>query len=183
MDVLLISEQYKNETVNWYSDKGEKAEIVNFTGVNVDEVGPVESGFRWIIVCDINIYSCYFPPKRPIKQFEKFPETLERDVRCSRNSIVIAGDFNAKHWTWGSPHTYKRGEILMRIISSLGLSVCNNGGTATLQKDDGRRSYIDVTIVSSDISRKTLCYEVLEKVSLSDHKYILFDIGNKTERK
>lgn len=176
VDVLLVTEQHRNEGANWYSDRSGRAAIANVTGVDFDQIGPMDTGFQWVTMKGIRIYSCYCRPKLPIVEYEGYNSKIEDDIRRARGNVLVTRDFNAIHWSWGSPYTDKRGEILERMISFLGLSICNRGGSPTLQKDDGRSSYIDINFATPDVANKITYWEVLQKLSLSDHKYILFEL-------
>ncbi|KAG8280431.1 hypothetical protein J6590_082412 [Homalodisca vitripennis] len=44
---------------------------------------------------------CYFPPGKPIREFEEGLEELANFRRNSRKGVVIGGDFNAKAEEWG----------------------------------------------------------------------------------
>lgn len=72
-----------------------------------------------------------------------------------------------------------RGEALSDSISALGLIICNSGNTPTFCNRNGS-SIIDLTIASPALANKIARWEVLDTISLSDHRYIRFKIRNQT---
>jgi len=60
----------------------------------------------------------------------------------------------------------------MDMIEPTGLFICNKGKSATHNKG----SIIDLTIATPTTARKMTRWEVLDKESLSDHSYLMFEI-------
>nr|CAI5837701.1 unnamed protein product [Callosobruchus analis] len=56
--------------------------------------------------------------------------------------------------------------------------VINDGLIPTFSRR-GSQSFIDVTFATQALSRKVLNWEVLDAESLSDHKYIYFEVTTK----
>lgn len=68
--------------------------------MSIDHIGPVDLGFRWIVVSGIRYYSCYWSPNSTAAEFEDFMDRLENSVRGTGCLVVVAGDFNAKSHEW-----------------------------------------------------------------------------------
>jgi len=92
-------------------------------------------------------------------------------------TLLIAGDFNAKSAYWGSSVTDGKGEALESFAASLGLWTCNIGDKPTFRRGDSR-SVIDVTFVGTgpwELSGWT----VLDDYTGSDHLYLMYEIRNR----
>uniref|UniRef100_A0A2S2NQQ6 Reverse transcriptase domain-containing protein n=1 Tax=Schizaphis graminum TaxID=13262 RepID=A0A2S2NQQ6_SCHGA len=177
-DVVLISEQYRNasEDVGWYSDAAGRAAVYITSGISVDATGPLDIGFRWVLINGMRVYSVYYSPNVTLAEYNLFLNRLESSVRGSDGPVLIAGDFNAKRPEWGSPITDQRGDALAELAASLDLHVCNTGGCPTFVRG-ASESYIDVTFASRSIWQKISNWRVLDEDSLSLHLYIAFDIS------
>lgn len=174
-DILLVSEQYKRDSRTKLEDTSQRAAIINSSGLPVDMVGKSENGFVWTKIKNIRIYSCYWSPNSTINEYTDFIDRLQNSIRMQTGEVVVAGDFNAKHAAWGSPISDTRGELLLEMINSLGLVVCNNGYAPTFERD-GSSSYIDITIATERTAAAIINWKVSSENSLSLHNYIIFDI-------
>jgi hypothetical protein len=174
-DVVIISEQYRDYTEEngWFADSGGRAAVYVDRNIAVDEIGPKELGFRWVVIRGIRVYSCYWSPNLPFSQFEDFATRLEISVRGSTLPVIVAGDFNAKSQEWGSPMEDRKGRLLADWAASLGLLVCNRGNKPTFSRGSSE-SFIDCTFASGQLFSRIFNWEVSEKESLSLHHYISF---------
>ena len=87
IDVLITSEQYKNEEGNWYSDSGKLAAVsIVSNRATVDEVGPCENNFRWIKIDGKRIYSCYCSPNSGIDLYNDFLTRLELSIKAAKDT-------------------------------------------------------------------------------------------------
>lgn len=175
-DLLFITEFHHNEGPTWYPDKSNKAAIINYTNLQIDEIGASEPGFCWIKMGNLRLYSCYSPPSLSHQEFLTFLTRLEMNIRSSHSDILITGDLNAHHPDWGSRASNKRGEALSDLINAQGLVVCNIGKKPTFQNSNGS-SIIDLTIASPATAAKISEWKVLDTLSLSDHDYITFTLN------
>nr|CAI5830343.1 unnamed protein product [Callosobruchus analis] len=91
---------------------------------------------------------------------------------------LVLGYLNAKSIDWGSPTTDRRGRILCEWLAAMDMIVINDGLIPTFSRR-GSQSFIDVTFATQALSRKVLNWEVLDAESLSDHKYIYFEVTTK----
>lgn len=171
VDFILASEFHRKEGPNWYADTSGKAAIVNTNKTRLDKEGMGESGFRWVAVHGLRLFSCYWSPNSTLQEFADFVNRLEKAIRSEASEVLLTGDFNAKHTDWGCPKNDKRGDILMDMINSIGLVICNKGNEATFRKG----TIIDLTIATPRTAQSMPKWEVLDRESLSDHHYILFE--------
>lgn len=97
---------------------------------------------------------------------------------CRRENfpVLIGMDANAHHVAWGSSNTNKRGESVMELICSNNLFVLNNGNDPTFVTAT-REEVIDVTVCSMDLVPEISSWNVWNKESMSDHRYIRFNMG------
>jgi len=115
----------------------------------------------------------------PSKNDRDFNVTLDRlsTIRGSGGNCIVAGDFNAKLLLWGSPRTSWRGSVLERWAAGLDLRIVNVGNEPTCIRTNGT-SIIDLTWSSASVCRLFSDWRVLtETVSLSDHRYIIYNFG------
>lgn len=175
IDFIFVSEYNSRGGRQWYPDSNGKAAIVCNSDNVVDDTGQCEHGFRWITVGEITLYSCYWSPNTTLQEYEQFLTRLENSVRGRNTEILIAGDFNAWHTTWGSRYNNLRGESLVDMITSLGLVICNTGSSPTFQRGN-TESVIDLTLATPGLAARIKNWEVADATTLSDHNYIKFTI-------
>ena len=100
---------------------------------------------------------------------------------CNRLQIplVIGADTNAHSLLWGSADWNNRGDELEEIILTSNLTIVNTGGVSTFVSTRAE-SVIDVTMINtSALNKLTVAdWEVSLEPSLSDHRYVLFNIGH-----
>ena len=94
----------------------------------------------------------------------------------SKVPLIIGSDTNSHHKLWGNKDCNKRGEDLLDLINSYGLSWTNKGSTPTFINSRGHESIIDLTITNDKGSELIENWHVSPKFSNSDHSYIMFDI-------
>lgn len=174
IDFVLASEFNRVEGSNWYTDTLGKAAIVNVSKTRLDKEGLREAGFRWVEVHGLKLYTCYWSPNSTIQEYKDFLSKLERSIKSEASEVILTGDFNAKHVDWGCPSSDKRGEILMDMVNSAGLVICNKGEKSTFHKG----SILDLTIATPRTAQTMWKWEVLDIESLSDHFYILFETNS-----
>lgn len=170
-DFIIISEPNRQDGPNWYLDLNKKAAIVNAKSAHITNLGLGESGFRWISITGMRIYSCYWSPNTSIADFMDFLHRLERSIRSTTEDILLAG----KHSDWGCPNNDKRGEALADLINAAGLVVCNKDKLCTFNKG----TIIDLTFATPRIAQKT---KVLDEVTLSDHYYLSYEVDTGNQR-
>lgn len=97
--------------------------------------------------------------------FRGIVDDIMSDVQtCTKETLIT-----------GSPYADARGEHLMEWVAVLDLRVLNNGKPTFTRGE--LKSHIDVTFVTNKISRRVLSWNVIDKESLSLHKYIKYEFG------
>lgn len=184
LDVLIISEPYRCgiESEGWYSDAGDKAAVMVFNpNMQVQEIGPRDNpGFRWVTVGGTTIYACYWSPNTEYTLFVDFLDRLEGSIRTGKGMVLVAGDFNAKSPAWGDHTEDPKGRVLMDMMASLGMVVCNSGDRPTFSRAFAggiSRSHIDITFVSGSASHTVRDWKVAEEYTGSLHNYIFFNVS------
>lgn len=110
------------------------------------------------------------------------PEETRRLVDHAATSgldLVLGCDTNAHNMVWGCRETNKRGKILLEYVASSGLMIANIGSEPTFHSRVGQ-SVIDLTLFSNGMREGILDWQVSHEPSLSDHRHILFKVGNST---
>lgn len=136
-------------------------------------------GFTWIDIDNVAVlYSCYFSPNRPDDEFESFLEELAISITThTSKQVIITGDFNATSTTWGGRHTLPRGQRLEEWVAEKNLYLVNRGSVPTFTRKK-QESYIDLTFTTEHIFPHVTDWQVEEyETSLSDHRYITFNVG------
>jgi hypothetical protein len=136
-------------------------------------------GFVLTVLDGVAIAGVYFSPNRSFADFEQMLTELGALVgQVSPTPVLVAGDFNAKATAWGSPATDVRGDALVEWAISLGLTVLNTGTESTCVRQQGE-SIVDVTFSSNTLAHRVQNWRVETDVeTLSDHRYIRFDVSN-----
>lgn len=177
VDIAIISEQYKNiDSGAWISDLTGKAAIWTCGGKAFQEKPLLGKSYYTRAKIDgFNFYSCYIPPSIPQNEYENILDSLVQEARTTTMN-VIAGDFNAWAVEWGSVHTNRRGDALLKAFSVLDAVLLNSGNKNTFEKN-GRGSVIDITFASSSLVRSTR-WKVSDLYTNSDHLAIMMELGN-----
>ena len=184
VDLLLISEQYKNTNKpGWYSDKLGTAAI--YTTEN--NKSPVRSyasykGFVSVQVGNVTYFSCYFTPNESMQEFQAKLDILEDAIRENVGPLVVAGDFNSKAVEWGMPNTDSRGKKILEMACRTNLSIANAGNTPTFRRAGCRGTIPDITLVSDNLEGEVIDWKVIEEYTGSDHQYITFHIKKNEKR-
>ncbi|XP_051175653.1 uncharacterized protein LOC127290876, partial [Leptopilina boulardi] len=178
VDVLFCSEQHrKNDLAPWYQDKTGRAAVqVCNPDLRVDRFLETSSGFVWIEVAGLRMYSCYFSPNDLLADFESDMDDLESSLKESTLDVLVTGDFNAKSPEWGETRLDKRGKMIGEMVSRNNFLVVNRGTTWTFRRD-AIGSIIDLTIASSKIFSRICDWRVSEDYTASDHQYIEFSVS------
>lgn len=140
-------------------------------------------GRGWVAAVSggIVIVGAYFSPNKSLADFEGFLVELGAVVgRYHPRPVLVLGDLNAKSSAWGSPVTDPRGEVLAEWVVTTGLVVLNRGSVYTCVRQRGG-SIVDVTFASPSVASRVHDWRVAVEVeTLSDHRYIRFDVSAQT---
>jgi hypothetical protein len=98
---------------------------------------------------------------------------------CIRNKLqlIIGCDANAHHIIWGSMDINPQGECLMEYLVSTYLSILNKGNKPTFVTRN-TKEVIDLTLGTDKIGDLVIIWHVSDEISLSDHRYIVFQVGD-----
>jgi hypothetical protein len=123
-----------------------------------------------VVLCCVYIS----PNKATPEDFEKQLDDIETNLKShdKNKPVIITGDLNAKHPSWGGVNTNKRGLILLEWIHSQNLILLNDGKKPTCIRPNGQ-SYIDLTMINESAATRGFTWEVLDDTTLSDHQYTL----------
>lgn len=124
---------------------------------------------------DLVVGSAYLPYDQPDLPPTKEVRELVKDCESKNIQLMLGCDSNAHHLVWGSTGTNRRGECLLEFIISSRLEVANCGNEPTFVTSV-RREVIDITMASPIVNRAIHGWHVSSEPSLSDHRYIRFNI-------
>lgn len=178
VDVLLISEQYKNyDSPAWYRDELGTAAIWvrEPSRVRVAAHGSGR-GYVWVKSAGITYFSCYLTPNDPVESYRDKVDALEDEIRQTGGRMVVAGDFNARGVEWGMPESNARGRYLLEMAARTGLAILNVGNTPTFRRPGYRGTIPDITLASEGMIAAVKDWRVLEDYTGSDHQYITFRV-------
>ncbi|XP_013174972.1 PREDICTED: uncharacterized protein LOC106123278, partial [Papilio xuthus] len=177
IDLAVASEPYLvPDRNNWVGDLEDLVAI--YAGGNPPIVSTRRGrGCVGVKVAGIVVVGVYFSPNRSLPEFEAYLDEVSAMVRWGRPlEVVVAGDLNAKSRAWGSSVSDSRGEALISWIAQHNLAPLNTGSTHTCVRMQGG-SVVDITLASPALACRVQDWEVLTEVeTLSDHRYIRFDI-------
>lgn len=183
-DILLLSEPNRraiSERKDWTFDREVDAAIKTMSKITVKSQG-CGTGFAFVELSQFTVYSVYSSGNRDIEQLEGTLHEIGRRIATLHENAIIAGDFNAKSPQWGMHRTDRRGDVLTEWMAAHDLAIVNRGDSPTFQIQ-GYSSILDLTIATQNMLNKVSNWEVNDRESLSDHRYIIFEIGlNDTSR-
>ncbi|KAL4141442.1 hypothetical protein QTP88_004080 [Uroleucon formosanum] len=94
ISVVLVSEQLCNpmEDANWVSSDDNRCAVVA-VGHSVPPIEDRDSGtgFAWIKLGSLVIYSCYYTPNCSVAEFEEYRSRSEDSIRVHRDCQVVVG--------------------------------------------------------------------------------------------
>lgn len=130
---LLILSEHNRSPCNypsWASSSDGKCSIALTTiaGIGAKESGS-GPGFAWLRLGNVRAFSCYWTPNGDsaadrLEAFKGFLDGLDqaiRQVEKENETLLVAGNFNAKSTYWGSSVDDSKGEALESFAASLGL--------------------------------------------------------------
>lgn len=176
IDIAILTEPNKKfvSSTKWYTDELSVAAIGIFADdLPVKEHGS-ETGIVYVKINNLTIYCCYASPKLNPMDFGKYLEKITKISKHDGNKI-FAGDYNAKASDWGETKTDRKGLLMREFIAQNRLIIQNTGNTPTFERFQSS-SIIDLTLSSESLAGKVKNWHVMEEESLSDHKYIYFEI-------
>lgn len=178
-DIILVSEPNVKAVQgrkDWVYDRQLDAAIKVLNPSTVVSGRGQGNGFCCINTPSFEVYSVYASGNRDIHELEETLNEIEQRMRSGSGVAVIAGDFNAKSPQWGETSTDNRGRMMSEWIANNDLSILNKPNEPTFKRRD-YTSTLDLTLCTNAIQRRTIHWGVSEKETLSDHNYIIFEIG------
>lgn len=125
-------------------------------------------------------YQCLYFTKFnvPKERLEEILEDISKTLRTfNGKSGLICGDFNSKAVEWGHPFIDQRGVLVNEWMAMENLYLINDGRVPTFVRGP-QESYIDLSIGTEGMVSTINNWRVAEEIeTLSDHQYILFNIG------
>lgn len=140
------------------------------------ELSGSETGQCWIQSGPLRIYSFYLSPNQTLTDYNETLLSLESSIRQTPPDVdvIVAGDFNAKSYSWGSAREDAKSQALAELAVELDLQIVISGDTPTFRRWNSQ-SVIDVTYVR--LGRLVVeDWRVLYIDSASDHNYIRFTL-------
>lgn len=149
-DVCAISEPppRTNTSAGWYTSLNGSAAIFISVPYPRRLVGRTRSTVT-VIIEEMYIISCYVSPNVSRVEYDAFLGELD-DAPCTNGKAILCGDFNAKLPLWGCTVGNRRGEALVRWVTSSDLRLANVGNTATCVRWQGS-SIVDLTWTSPSL--------------------------------
>lgn len=184
--LILLSEPNRNAIryrKDWITDL-ELDTAIKILNKNIAIIGQGHGhGYTYVTTSNCTIYSCYCSGNDEIQDLERTLEEIGTRIRRNNEKAIVAGDFNGKSPQWGMHKTDARGEIICDWIAQNDMAIVNRGNTPTFHRQD-YSSILDLTIATSNLVPDIESWYVSDKVSLSDHSYLIFNIADKkTERR
>jgi hypothetical protein len=96
-----------------------------------------------------------------------------------KKQLIIGCDANAHHTLWGSTGTNPKEESLMEFPVSSNLNILDQGNENTFVTCNSKE-VIDLTLGTNKIENLVSNCHLPDEPSLTDHRYISFQIGNIT---
>ncbi|KAJ0183263.1 hypothetical protein K1T71_001239 [Dendrolimus kikuchii] len=184
--VAVVAEPYRvPDRDEWVGDLSGTVALVSRSAAGSPSLANIMRGrgYAAATIGECVVVGVYFSPNRALAEFEAFLAELGTlTARILPHPIMVLGDFNAKSSAWGSRVTDARGEALEEWALETGLQVLNRGTALTCVRRQGG-SIVDISFASPAVTRRVRNWKVLEDVeTLSDHRYIRFDLFTQTTR-
>ncbi|XP_059063005.1 uncharacterized protein LOC131855725 [Achroia grisella] len=165
---------------NWFGDYDGLVAVIRTGGSSASPPClPLFRGSGYVGVSwgEIAVVGVYFSPNRTLAEFEEYLDGLGIAISVHpARSVLVMGGPQCQVYGLGSPITTIRGEVLEDWAVASGLSILNVGSVATCVRWQGE-SIVDISLASPAIAHRVRGWQVMDEVeSLSDHRYIRFDI-------
>lgn len=185
IDIILLSEPNKNAAKNenhFVNEEGSASiKVTGRTSKSSITRAGKKKNIVWVETQKHIICSMYISPNVKEDEAEEAMTDLLDLKRQTTKTMIVGGDLNAKSLTWNDSEQDKRGDMVEEYLASGGLMVCNRGVEPTFVRNK-QTSHIDITMVDEKILCKINEWMVLDIESLSDHRYIEFDITDDVDQ-
>lgn len=125
-------------------------------------------------ICFVSIYIPH-PSFQILKEVKNILESLPKP-------ILVLGDFNAQHQSWGSSNNNNYGHEVLDIVDSLNLCILNNCTPTRRTNINEGKSAPDLSISSPSLA-SSLIWQTLNSTYGSDHFPILINLPFKNFNK
>lgn len=126
---------------------------------------------------DLILVSAYLPHDSG----ERSPTKELRDVddysHSKKKQLIVRCDAKAHHILWGSIGTNPREQSFRQYLVISNLNMLNKGNQSSFVVHN-RKQVTDSTLGTNKIGNMASNWRVSDEPSLSDHRYICFQIGN-----
>ncbi|GBL99720.1 hypothetical protein AVEN_249756-1 [Araneus ventricosus] len=178
-DVILVQELYNNnygipQTWKTFSSSSQKAAILIpsshskpallATKVNMVELKILTSSFP------ITIISAYSSPAQNVHS--TLQEIQEIISSLPEEKIITGSDINGHNTLWAYRSNDNRGKDILDFILANNLNVINKPDDLPTFQRSNSVGWPDLTLCFQSLIYSSINWEVLEEISLSDHRYI-----------
>lgn len=126
----------------------------------------------------ITIVSAYFPPANTAEDHSLFVKDLTTIFGLS-DSVILAGDLNAKHPAWNSTITSPRGRVVFNLSSTLNFDpIAPYEHTHYPHDPNSRSDVLDIALLKN-INLRLNSIETLHELN-SDHRPVLMHLTPRT---
>ncbi|CAH2108905.1 unnamed protein product [Euphydryas editha] len=187
IDVAVAAEPYYVPPSHpcWAADLDGSVAIVGRSGGGSPLLSVEERGAGYVVAKwgEYAVVGVYFSPNKTVAELEAFVDLLAAAVgRQAPRQVVLLGDLNAKTRDWGNPSTNSRGAVVREWAVAAGLTLLNTGLAHTCVRHNGG-SVVDLSFASPSIATRVQVWRVLSEVeTLSDHKYVRFEVSTSHSR-
>jgi len=121
---------------------------------------------------DLVVASYYCPPNSPIDA------ALLNHISNLHTNVIILGDLNAKHQSWGAK-TNEKGQKVIDFLDSSGFTIVNDTSQPTFAIPARRySSVLDLAITSPPVTQIQSNFKIIKDFFLTDHYTLLFQIDS-----
>ena len=178
VDIIVASEPNKKCVADggWIKDKRTDVAVLFVNKRLKVSTIRAEEGYVSIGLKQCQLFACYSSPNINFEEFKSDTDRLMQDYKDVGRESIIMGDLNIKSPLWGSPTTDVRGRYWTEWLASLDLVVMNTGDLPTFVRGTCE-TFIDVTCATQLIAKQIERWQVLEEETLSDHRFIYFELN------
>ncbi|GBO44422.1 hypothetical protein AVEN_149978-1 [Araneus ventricosus] len=93
-------------------------------------------------------------------------------MSLSAEKIIIGADLNGHNTLWGYRSNGNRGKDILDFILANNLNIINKPNALPTFQRNNSVGWPDLTLCSQSLIESSINWEILEEISLSDHRYI-----------
>lgn len=181
VDILIVTEpnvKAVRDKMDWICDEDYATSIKILTNNIAVRNQGYGKGLSYIATTQLALYNCYTSGNREIEDLEETLYEIQRHLRANRSKAIIAGDFNAISPQWVMDATVARRQIMTDWVASNDPVISNHGNKPTFVHQN-YVSILDLTLATGNVAPNINNWDILDTESLSDHRYIMFEIVDK----